>query len=82
MQKSPVLKESQIWGWAVTNELLNFWPKSQAEGLAAELPIKKCVPHWVSPHRLSHYFLTFSAGQCRAMSQNVTLSSSWSAQFS
>ena len=33
MQKSPVLqRKTQIWGWAVANDLLNFWQKYQAEG--------------------------------------------------
>ena len=30
-----------ISGWAVASELLNVWPKSQAQSLATELLIKK-----------------------------------------
>ena len=33
-------RKSQIWGLAAAKQLLNFWPKSHAEGQATELPIK------------------------------------------
>ena len=36
-------RKSPIWDWAVAMSLLYFLPNSQAEGLAAKLPVTKCT---------------------------------------
>ena len=54
-------RKSPIWGWAVAKELLNFWPKSQAEDWATEFSIKmrnmrtkNRLDHWTQPRMFSN----------------------------
>ena len=57
--------KSPTRGWAVAKELLNFWPKSQAEALAAELPIKKRICS-----AYTGYSLSLLETDCRVINNN------------